>query len=339
MPVQSETCTVLGFFGALLFGVIIVVAGKIHWGDQAPLCLVPADVPFQDDVQYNRSDYPNPRCASLIENGGRFANDRSDIMHYFWQLESTTVASQTTAWVFYSFHQLAVWSTIYVAQLEFSTQGSFQANGVNKAAGPKYTKELRRINWISLGLNLFFWVLHLVQTHIWYDATAPTAHESSSQGSVILMLIFVLMMEGPKRGLFFGRPAMTWSLSAVDVVKRYHGYAFSWAVIYTFWYHPMEGYLGHVFGFIHVWLVMFQGSMMYTTAHLNRYWRMVCEAWVFLHGMIISMQTLGSNSWPMFTLYVEDLVYFLLLFCCFAVLLLYNSILFLPCPHVFNVAD
>jgi hypothetical protein len=253
---------------------------------------------------YNASDYPNPRCASLIDNGGRFGQDRTDIMHYFWQLPEETrdwASSQSTAWLFYAMHQLCIWCTIYVAQLEFSTQGSFQKHGVNKAPGPKYTTSLRRINWISLGLNGFFWLLHLLHTHVWYDATAPTAHEMSSQGSVILMLIFVLMMEGPKRGLFFGRSGMRWSLSAVDVVKRYHGYAFSWAVIYTFWYHPMEGYLGHVFGFIHVWLVMFQGSLMYTAAHLNRYWRMVCEAWVFIHGMIISMQTLGSNSWPMFT--------------------------------------
>ena len=34
---------------------------------------------------------------------------------------------------------------------------------------------------------------------------------------------------------------MKWNLEAVDVAKRYHGYVFSWAVIYTFWYHPMEG--------------------------------------------------------------------------------------------------
>jgi hypothetical protein len=38
-----------------------------------------------------------------------------------------------------------------------------------------------------------------------------------------------------------GNPAMKWNLEAVDVAKRYHGYVFSWAVIYTFWYHPMEG--------------------------------------------------------------------------------------------------
>jgi len=304
--VDSNTCTILGFFGAILFAIVIVVAGKIHWGDEAPLCFVPAQVPFQDVVttEFNETDYPNPRCASLIQNGGRFGQDRTDRMHYFWQLPEETrdwVGSQTTAWIFYALHQLAVWSTIYFAQLEFSTQGKFTANGVNKKESPKYTSELRQINWISLFLNGVFWLLHLLHTHTYYDATAPTAHEMSSQGSVILMLVFVLMMEGPKRGLFLGRPAMTWSLSAVDVVKRYHGYAFSWAVIYTFWYHPMEGYFGHLFGFMHVWLVMFQGSMMYTTAHLNRYWRMICEAWVFVHGMVISMQTLSSNSWPMFT--------------------------------------
>ena len=35
-------------------------------------------------------------------------------------------------------------------------------------------------------------------------------------------------------------------------------------------YHPMESYLGHIFGFFHVWLVMLQGALMYTTAHTNR---------------------------------------------------------------------
>lgn len=63
----------------------------------------------------------------------------------------------------------------------------------------------------------------------------------------------------------------------------------------------MEGYLGHLFGFFHVWIVMLQGSLMYTTIHLNKYWRIICESWVFIHGAVISMQTLPSNSWPMFT--------------------------------------
>ncbi len=223
----------------------------------------------------------------------------------FWQLPEATrnlPLSQTTAWLLYSGHQLTVWWTIFVAQREYHTHGGFITDGVNSASGPKFTVGIRWINKLALGANGFFWVMHLVHTHaLGYDALASTAHEMSSQGSVILMLIIILMMEGPKRGLFFGRASFCWNIEAVAVAKRYHGYVFSWAVIYTFWYHPMEGYFGHLFGFFHVWLIMLQGSLMYTTAHLNRYWRMVCEAWVFIHGMVISMQTLSSDSWPMFT--------------------------------------
>ena len=110
--------------------------------------------------------------------------------------------------------------------------------------------------------------MHLLHTHFCgYDALAATVHEMSSQGSVILMLIIVLMMEAPTRGFFFGRPTYPWNMEAVVVAKRYHGYVFSWAVIYAFWYHPMEGYFGHLFGFLHVWLVMLQGSLIYTLIH------------------------------------------------------------------------
>lgn len=63
-------------------------------------------------------------------------------------------------------------------------------------------------------------------------------------------------------------------------------------------FNHVKGYLGHLFGFFHVWLVMLQGSLMYTTAHTNRYWRMVCEAWVFLHGCIISMQVIRLEREP-----------------------------------------
>ena len=68
------------------------------------------------------------------------------------------------------------------------------------------------------------------------------------------------------------------------------GYIFSWAVIFTFWYHPMEPSLGHLLGFMHTWMVMLQGSLMFTTAHLNYTWRLVCESWVFVHATVIAMQ-------------------------------------------------
>jgi hypothetical protein len=34
----------------------------------------------------------------------------------------------------------------------------------------------------------------------------------------------------------------------MEYVRKYHGYFFSWAVIYTFWYHPMENTYGHALG-------------------------------------------------------------------------------------------
>lgn len=300
--IKSEQAASAASILGVLFCVAIVVAGKIHWGDDAPVCFVPVDVPFQDytTTAVNYSNYPNPRCASLYKNGGRFPEDKGPT-HYFWQLpqeKRNIVESQSFAWIFYSFHQIAIWVTIYVAQGKYGV--GTVANNVESGQEDsiKYVKGLRNINWVALGINFFCWLLHLLHTHIWYDALAVSVHEMSSQGSVILMLVFVLMIEAPRRGLFLGeKRTFVPNTEALLIVKKYHGYVFSWAVIYTFWYHPMEGYLGHLFGFFHVWIVMLQGSLMYTTVHLNRYWRLVCEAWVFIHGSVISMQTLPSNTW------------------------------------------
>lgn len=157
---------------------------------------------------------------------------------------------------------------------------------------------MRTLNWLSLGVNVFFHFVHLLQTHVFYDGLAPTVYEGASQGSVIFMLLFIFMMETERRGVFFGYGVAT-ALDVSDIVKRYHGYIFSWAVIFTFWYHPMEPTMGHLFGFCHTWMVMLQGSLMYTTAHLNYYWRLVCESWVFIHATVIAMQTLPG--WPMFS--------------------------------------
>ena len=93
--------------------------------------------------------------------------------------------SQTTAWILYALHQLGVWWTIFVAQREYNENGGFLADGVNKAAGPKYTRNVRRINVIALAINFVFWVAHLIHTHLVYDALAPTTHEMSSQGRYV----------------------------------------------------------------------------------------------------------------------------------------------------------
>ncbi|MFO7721117.1 MAG: hypothetical protein R6W85_11830, partial [Gillisia sp.] len=84
---------------------------------------------------------------------------------------------------------------------------------------------------------------HLVQTQIWYDGIAQDVSIWSSQVSVIIMLVLILLMEIPRRGLFWGKK-IPFSKSITSFVRRYHGYYIAWAVIYTFWYHPMENTSG-----------------------------------------------------------------------------------------------
>ena len=179
----------------------------------------------------------------------------------------------------------------------------------------KYSTSLGKYAWISFGLNIGFHLLHLLQTHTTYDATAQDVSIASSQSSVIMLLIYVILLEYNERGAVFGWPtaknkdkvstALRLNWSPVYLVRKYHGYAFAWASVYTFWYHPMENTYGHVLGFFHTWILMLQGSLMYTEIHKNKYWRFVLEAWVALHGSLVAVQTsspdIGKALWPMFT--------------------------------------
>ena len=53
--------------------------------------------------------------------------------------------------------------------------------------------------------NAGFILLHILQTRIWYDGLAQNVSIWSSQGSVVLMLVLILLMENQRRGLFFGK--------------------------------------------------------------------------------------------------------------------------------------
>lgn len=285
-------CIGWGCLFCLIYCVLVAVATHVHWPESS-LCAFP---PWQDanvtDPEQLPPDYPNPRCPD----SSRFNND-TGAYWYYWRAKDYVWYSQLTAWVLYLGHQLSSWYIIFAAQMQYSSDKRDDGALLKEE---KYSPVMRKWNWWAFGINFTFVVLHLLQTHFMgYDALAPSVHEMASQGSVIIMLVIVMMMETDRRGMWFGQP-MSLFLEAIDVAKRYHGYIFSWAVIFTFWYHPMEGYLGHLFGIFHVLIIMVQGSLMFTDAHLNRYWRMILEAWVFLHAAVISTQTLATNSWTMF---------------------------------------
>jgi hypothetical protein len=200
---------------------------------------------------------------------------------YYWKLPEPTFWSRASAWVLYMGHQIAIWYLIYKAQKE----------------RPKYTNGLYKFNIAALAVNAVFVVLHLLQTAVWYDGLAQDVPITSSQGSVILMLIMVLLMENQRRGLFFGKK-INFLKESGRVVRQYHGYIFAWAIIYTFWYHPMEATAGHLVGFLYTFLLMVQGSLFFTRAHLNKFWMVSLELAVMFHGALVAYQT--NTMWPMF---------------------------------------
>jgi hypothetical protein len=201
---------------------------------------------------------------------------------YYWKLATPTFWSHFTAWAFYSLHQITLWSLIFYAQTRVK----------------KYTTGLHPVNLAALGANAFFILLHFIQTHIWYDGLAQDVSIFSSQGSVLLMLVAILLMENKRRGLFWGKK-IPFGKRALSFVRKYHGYVFAWATVYTFWYHPMENTVGHLIGFFYMFLLLLQGSLFLTRIHINKYWMVVQEVTVAIHGTLVAIMQ-GNGIWPMF---------------------------------------
>jgi hypothetical protein len=201
---------------------------------------------------------------------------------YYWKLPQPTFWTHATAWGFYLANQLTVWGLIYYGQTRVGT----------------FSPGLRPINLVALGSSVFFIGLHFVQTHIWYDGLAQDVSIFSSQGSVIVLLVWVLLMENNRRGMLWGKK-LPLGPEVVRWARTYHGYFFAWAAIYTFWFHPMVATPGHLVGFFYMFLLMLQGGLMYTRVHVNRYWTVALELMVLVHGTIVAVVQ-GAGLWPMF---------------------------------------
>ncbi|NUR86488.1 MAG: hypothetical protein HOY71_20575 [Nonomuraea sp.] len=203
---------------------------------------------------------------------------------YYWKLPEPTVWTRLSAWAGYAAHQVAFWWLIHYAQTRVR----------------RYSTGLHAVNVVALAVNAGFVALHTLQTHLFYDGLAQDVSIYSSQGSVILLLVVVLIMENRRRGLFLGRPAPIRE-EIVGFARRYHGYLFSWAAVYTFWYHPAESTPGHLIGFFYMFLLLLQGSLFLTRAHTNRVWTVTLELAVVVHGTLVAVMTSGPDGlWPMF---------------------------------------
>ena len=201
---------------------------------------------------------------------------------YEWKLANPTFWSRATIWIGFAVHQLLIWLTIWYAREHYS----------------KYSDTLRPANYWALAINAVFVVLHYLQTAFFYDGIAQDIPSWTAQYAVIMMLFVILAIENKRRGLFFGRK-LKFRQEFYRWLREYHGYAFSFAVIYTFWFHPMVPTWGHLLGFAHVILVMVQGSLMFTKAHLNKYWKFLLEILVLPHAALVALNQ-GNNLVYMF---------------------------------------
>jgi hypothetical protein len=201
---------------------------------------------------------------------------------YFWKLPVPTFWGQFTSWGLYFLHQVSLWYLIYYAQ-----------KNVNK-----YTNGIHQVNIIALGINALFILLHIVQSQIWYDGLAQNTPIWSSQGSVIIMLVWILLMENKRRGIFWGKK-ISIKDETIRWARKYHGFVFAWATVYTFWFHPTEPTSGHLIGFLYMFLLLVQGSLFFTRIHTNRIWTVILEVIVLVHGTLVAVMQ-ENGIWPMF---------------------------------------
>jgi hypothetical protein len=192
---------------------------------------------------------------------------------YRWLSASPSDVGRVSAWTGYAAHQLAVWGCIYISQRQKLT----------------YSAQLRPLNWVALGVNAAGVALHYAQTRHHYDGLAQDVPEGTALGSVAFMLMLILVLETPRRGLALGYGHRALPTELVELVQRYHGYIFSWGTVYTFWYHPMEGKGHFLLGFYHALLLFVQSSLMFTRAHLDRRWTVALELMVLPHAVVTAV--------------------------------------------------
>jgi hypothetical protein len=169
-------------------------------------------------------------------------------------------------------------------------------------ARPRYIFGLHSFNVWAIGINALFIILHILQTKFFYDGLAQDVHEATSMMSVVVMLFMILIMENRRRGLLFGKSISSMNMVG-DTLRRYHGYYFSWAIIYTFWYHPVEMTAGHIAGFAYMFLLLLQSSLFFTRYHTNRWWTMSLEVAFVVHGALVAAYVMNPGDhqfWSMF---------------------------------------
>jgi hypothetical protein len=210
---------------------------------------------------------------------------------YYWKLPTRDQATMLIVWSLYLIHQLGAWMGIYWAQ--------------KNLYGKLNAKQLTKYNIFMLLWNTTFMVLHLSETQLLFDGLAQDLPIWTSQGSVILMLVFVLIIENRRRGLILGHKlGKPFTQRVTGFIRRIHMYVFAWALVYTFWFHPMAIDPQLLSGFVYMFFLFTQMSLAWTWIHLDKRWIVFLESYVAIHALIVAiyntLQHGSADMWPMF---------------------------------------
>jgi hypothetical protein len=218
---------------------------------------------------------------------------RNDLSWYYWKLPIRNFWGMNITWTMYLANQISIWGIIYFAQKNRLGFRNTNSNGLTK-----YTI-------FALVTTITFVFLHLLQTQVWFDGLAQDVPIITSQGSVIILLSIVLIIENQRRGLFLGHKAgKPFTSSVAAFFRTSHKYLFAWALIYTFWFHPMAADPQLLSGFFYMFLLFTQLMLAWTPLHLDKRWILFLEAYVAIHAVVVAAWNTsffgGAEIWPMF---------------------------------------
>ncbi len=158
--------------------------------------------------------------------------------------------------------------------------------------------EFTTYNIMLLTFNLIMILSHIILSIKYFDMLAQDYPSYTAQATVVLMLIILLLIQNSKRGFIFGYKLK--NTRALNVLYKIHGPIFLFALVYTLWYHPFVATLGHLFGFMYMYLLFIQISFTHTKIHYDTRWVGLLEAFVLIHGFAVAYFISETNLVAMF---------------------------------------
>lgn len=200
--------------------------------------------------------------------------------HYYWQLADRNALNMLIVWTMFG---LQLYGNIHFIRIRQQDK----------------RREFTSVNLQILLFNLLFIIIHFIQSIFGYDGLAQDVSVFSSQYSVILVLVMIILIQVPRRGIIFGKKLKI-DKQAMSILYRIHGFLFTFAIVYTFWFHPTIYTIGHLFGFFYMFLLFIQIGFFKTKIHTNPKWIVGLEVLVAFHGASVAYFVQNSSLWSMF---------------------------------------